>query len=224
MAPPDSTQEQIARTQRRLRLGLALNDPPVERAVDRGAFEEADADGRWLLLIGTLVTVCSLVAVWGSRRQAPAQAPANLRPVTATFTPRLAPPEPVAVPGAASRVASYRPITPELSFSAPAPRSAPAAIRAAPAVAPAIPAPDYGARDRRITELKQEAEALDDFVRQIRNNPYVNHYAEPGNYVYEHWRYHRGNWLIQERFDSLMKQLDQRRNEVRREKWRLEGR
>ena len=100
------------------------------------------------------------------------------------------------------------------------------AVAATPGYLAAIPqpTPDYEARDRRIIELKQEASTLDDFARNVRANPGVSHWAEPGHYRYEAWRYQRNGWTDSESLNKYLKWLDQRRDEVRREKWRLEGR
>ncbi len=78
------------------------------------------------------------------------------------------------------------------------------------------PAIDYQAKDRRIKELKDRMDALDEDIRRIRTNP-----KNSGCW----WHYYGSyNGLDQQKLDAYLKQLDDQRNELRREKWRLEGR
>ncbi len=120
------------------------------------------------------------------------------------------------------------------TFIAPVRRPAPMPVLVN-AVNPSLPAPavyprgpvaqegviggnpmDYQAKDQRIKELKDHIDALDEEVRRIRTNPKDSRYW---------WHYAgRFNGIDQQAFDNYLKQLDQQRNDLRREKWRLEGR
>ncbi len=221
-----------------MQLGFGIrqeDDRRTERIASRPSFDAIDKESRWMLVLGSAFVTALAVALWvnlsGTINTTETHVNAKLtavptsntfeaRPVT-VVSPRSALPTNVARPTASTQATA---------FPTPAPTPVHYEPPRVPAAAPnyppplAIPAPDYVARDLRIAELKYEAEALDGFVRQIRNNPYVSHDAEPGGYVYQAWRYTRGNLLVQEKFDPYMKWLDQRRDEVRREKWRLEGR
>jgi hypothetical protein len=70
---------------------------------------------------------------------------------------------------------------------------------------------------RRIANLTAQVNDLDEQVRSIRVNP-------RGNAAW--WRYSRsgGSGVDQAALDRYLKELDARRNNLRREKWRLEGR
>ena len=78
------------------------------------------------------------------------------------------------------------------------------------------PTPDYAARDRQIQSLKTQVDALDEQIRCIRTNPKDNRY----------WWHYSGssNGIDQQKLDAYLNQLDVQRNELRRQKWQLEGR
>lgn len=70
--------------------------------------------------------------------------------------------------------------------------------------------PDFAARDHQVQNLKSQIDALDEQIRSIRTNPEHNPY-----------------WLAyynQQSRDAYLKQLDQQRDDLRRQKWQLEGR
>ncbi len=77
---------------------------------------------------------------------------------------------------------------------------------------------NYQEKDRRIKELKDQGDALDEDVRRIRNNPR----SYPSWYSYYSGNGYNG--IDQQRLASYLKILDERRNDLRRKKWRLEGR
>ena len=80
----------------------------------------------------------------------------------------------------------------------------------------AMPTPvDYAARDRRIADLKARMEALDEDVRIVREHSTDSRY---------YWHYSSSRGVDQARRDAYLKELDQQRNDLRREKWALEGR
>ena len=86
-----------------------------------------------------------------------------------------------------------------------------------PAYQPApVATPDYAARDRQIQGLKTQIDALDEQVRCIRTNPRDNRYW----YYY----YGRSNGIDQQALDAYLNNLDKQRNDLRRQKWQLEGR
>lgn len=80
-----------------------------------------------------------------------------------------------------------------------------------------IPAGNYQDKERRIQELRTRIDALDEDVRCIRVNPKSYRYW---------WSYYgNGNSNVDSvRRDAYLKQLDEQRNGLRREKWQLEGR
>ncbi len=96
----------------------------------------------------------------------------------------------------------------------------PVAIAAAatqPVYQPApVATPDYAARDRQVQSLKTQIDALDEQVRSIRANPKDNRYW---------WHYYgRFNGIDQQKLDAYLNTLDQERNDLRRQKWQVEGR
>ncbi len=101
---------------------------------------------------------------------------------------------------------------------APAPRrvvAAPAMPMTQPAAAPvAMPTPvNYAARDRQIADLKQRIEEIDETIRRVRADP--------------HWYGIIKNSTAtsrQQSSDAYLDQLDKQRNDLRRQKWALEGR
>ena len=78
----------------------------------------------------------------------------------------------------------------------------------------AMPTPvDYAARDRKIVDLKQRMEEIDETIRQVRANP--------------HWYgivKNSTDTSRQQASDAYLDQLDKQRNDLRRQKWALEGR
>ncbi len=76
--------------------------------------------------------------------------------------------------------------------------------------------PDYAARDRQIQSLRTQIDALDEQVRCIRTNPKDRRY----------WWHYSGsfNGLDQQKLDAYLDDLDKQRNDLRRQKWQLEGR
>ena len=76
--------------------------------------------------------------------------------------------------------------------------------------------PDYAARDRQIQGLKTQINALDEQVRCIRTNPKDHRY----------WWHYSGHFdgLDQQKLDAYLNDLDKQRNDLRRQKWQLEGR
>lgn len=87
---------------------------------------------------------------------------------------------------------------------------------AAAPVALTTSAVDYAARDRQIASLKQRIDQLDEDVRIVRTNPQTSPYR---------WRYQwHGNRVDQITYDAYLRRLDDERNDLRRQKWQLEGR
>ncbi len=106
---------------------------------------------------------------------------------------------------------------PSADFAPPPAAPAMPLSQAVPASA-AMPTPvDYQARDRQIENLKSQIDALDEQVRRIRVNPNDSRYR---------WRYDssRFHGIDQAALDAYLKELDRQRNELRRQKWTLEGR
>ncbi len=87
---------------------------------------------------------------------------------------------------------------------------------APPQAFPVVTAPviDYAARDRQIAQLKRQIDDLDERMRVARNNPERIYYG----------RYSLRYSNEQEKRDAYMKRLDDERNDLRRQKWQLEGR
>ena len=73
--------------------------------------------------------------------------------------------------------------------------------------------PDYAARDRQITDLQRRIDAIDEQIRQIRADPHWYGYIRNST-----------NTSQQQASDGLLARLDAERNELRRQKWQLEGR
>ena len=97
---------------------------------------------------------------------------------------------------------------PVRQFAAPATNYAPAATP--------LPVVDYAARDRQIADLKRRIDALDEQMRVVRSTPMDTRYS---------WRYYGSYGRVdQQRYDAYCKQIDEERDNLRREKWRLEGR
>ena len=103
-------------------------------------------------------------------------------------------------------------MTPARRVAASAP-PAPLAMAAPATVYRPPPTPDYAARDRQIADLKQRIEAIDEKMRQARANP--QRYGFIRNST---------DTSRQQSSDAYLAQLDQERNDLRRQKWQLEGR
>ena len=126
--------------------------------------------------------------------------------------------------GAGNRLISYlsgRPV-----YNAPASVPTPAANASArqaylpqmsyvPAATP-YPVVDYAVRDRQIADLKRRIDALDEDIRVIRTNPRG----------YKYWWYYQwnGNRVDEASLNAYIDKLDKERNDLRRQKWQLEGR
>ena len=81
-----------------------------------------------------------------------------------------------------------------------------------PAPSYAAPPVDYAARDRQIASLQARIDDLDERIRRIRTNP-------------DRYWYNRDYGVDrQQGMDRYLSQLDKERNELRRQKWQLEGR
>ncbi len=74
-----------------------------------------------------------------------------------------------------------------------------------PVAAPATPPPvDYAARDRQIQALQKAIDSLDEQIRRYQTS---SHYT-----------------FNQQTGDDYLKYVDKQRNDLRRQKWALEGR
>ncbi len=78
-----------------------------------------------------------------------------------------------------------------------------------------VPVVDYAARDREIARLKKQIDDLDEKMRVVRTNPRDSRYW---------WHYASDYGTNQRSYDACMKQIDDERNDLRRQKWALEGR
>ncbi len=93
-------------------------------------------------------------------------------------------------------------------------------VRPVAAVVPSMPVPapvDYAAKDRRIRDLQTQIDALDQQILYARGHPESYLYLGPYN----------GGGIRYGEESPLKKYLDgldKQRNDLRREKWRLEGR
>ena len=76
---------------------------------------------------------------------------------------------------------------------------------------------DHAARDRQIEDLKSRIETLDEEVRCVREHPTDSRY---------YWHYYSSAYrgVDQAKRDAYLKELDKQRNDLRRQKWALEGR
>lgn len=83
-------------------------------------------------------------------------------------------------------------------------------------VATPFPTIDYAARDRQVAYLKKRIDELDEKMRVVRTNPRDSRY----------WYCYAGPYgrVDQLRYDAFMKRIDDERNDLRRQKWQLEGR
>ena len=109
------------------------------------------------------------------------------------------------------------------------PLSAPAQVASAPPqvyspqvnnvpVATPYPVVDYAARDRKVASLKKQIDALDEQIRVARSHP--NDYLWPGVY----YRHSGDGTSRQQAADEYIKGLEDQRDDLRRQKWQLEGR
>ena len=86
-----------------------------------------------------------------------------------------------------------------------------------PAATP-YPTVDYAARDRQVASLKKQIDSLDDQIRVARSRP--NDYIYPGVYGT-----HCGDSTSrQQAADGYIKSLEEERDNLRHQKWQLEGR
>ena len=81
-----------------------------------------------------------------------------------------------------------------------------------------VPTVDYAARDRRVAALKKQIDTLDEEIRVARSRP--NDYYRSGRY----YNTYGDGTSRQQAADGYIKGLEDRRDELRREKWQLEGR
>lgn len=114
---------------------------------------------------------------------------------------------PVTAPGVASVV-----------LAPPRPAAAPARVVIQTAQTPPTPTPvDYAAKDRQIRSLQSQIDAIDAQILRIRSHP---ERSWPGG------DYNGPGYLTGEesQLKTTLDQLDKQRNDLRREKWKLEGR
>ena len=76
---------------------------------------------------------------------------------------------------------------------------------------------DYVAKDRQIKSLQSQIDDIDDRIAQIRSHP--NDYTLFGTYNGNGYRVGEESPL-----KKMLDQLDKQRNDLRRQKWQLEGR
>lgn len=101
------------------------------------------------------------------------------------------------------------PAPPQMVATAPA---FPVTQAAGPAVP--IPAPvNYAVRDRQIADLKARIEQIDETIRRVRADPHYYGLIKGST-----------NTARQQSSDEYLDQLDKQRNDLRRQKWALEGR
>ena len=170
---------------------------------------EQEANDRWRIMLATAVMCTGVfvagVALWQARTARTVYIPIPSEPTAPAMVTISAPAvyrAPVAVEGTVGNasISSTR-----LAASAPA---MPSTWTPPPA---AMPTPvDYAARDRRMG-------VLDEDVRIVREHPTDSRY---------YWHYYSSSarGVDQARRDAYLKELDQQRNDLRREKWALEGR
>ena len=185
-----------------------------------------------LLLAGSLASIvfCALLfifcvaavaasAVHAASRAQPAMR-ATPRPTMATAFGAATP----AFPSYVAPTTTYGSDSPVLGTGARPVASTPPARTVIPAPAlpvirvltPTAPLPtpvDYAARDRQIADLQKRIDQLDETVRQVRANPH--YYGSVSGST---------NTARQQSSDAYLDQLDKQRNDLRRQKWALEGR
>lgn len=236
--PPALSPESLARRHRRMQLGFGLreeDDLRGERIAARPDFEAVEKEGRWVLGFGSALAVALSVALWVKLSGTPKPPETRVDPARTvvptqgriTSRPVIAPTVPAAFPTNVTRVTGpiLATVSPT-SASAPMhyePPRVPAAVAGYPPP-PTVPTPDYAARDRQIAELKRRSDSLDDLARNVRANSGNSHASDTGFPDYQAWRHQHNGWTNSESLNQYLKALDQHRDEVRREKWRLEGR
>ncbi len=72
---------------------------------------------------------------------------------------------------------------------------------------------DYAARDRKIADLRKRLDDLDEQVRRVRADPHWQGMVKGSTYT-----------TNQQASDAYLKELDRQRDDLRRQKWALEGR
>ena len=112
-------------------------------------------------------------------------------------------------------------VAPRVTVTAPTlPRPAALVYTPSPVVNVPPPAPvDYAARDRQIHDLQSRIDAIDAQILQFRNHPSSHPFLLSGTY---NGRGHNDG--EESSFKKYLDDLDKQRNDLRREKWRLEGR
>lgn len=128
--------------------------------------------------------------------------------------------------GAGDRLITYLRSQPvyrvDRSVPEPAPATRNRAVVTAPPAAtlalspPAVPVIDHAARDRQIAALKTRIDQLDEDMRIARSRPQDYHSRRQ-------FQWH-GNRVDQTSYDAYLKRLDAQRDDLRRQKWQLEGR
>ena len=169
----------------------------------------------WRMVLATLV-ICvgvaiAVFALWQARTTRTVYIPIPMETPSAP-----GPARPVAVEGTVGGNPNV--VDPFAPASAPPSRvvvRAPAMPISQPvASSAAMPIPvDYAARDRRIASLKQQIEEIDETMRRVRADP--------------HWYgivKNSTDTSRQQASDVYLARLDKQRNDLRREKWALEGR
>ena len=112
---------------------------------------------------------------------------------------------------------SSSPMAPRVVVTAPPlPR---AAVLATPRAVPTPTPVDYAAKDRQIKSLQLQIDAIDAEILRVRNHPSFNPFLIGGSYNGR--GYHDGE---ESSLKKYLDQLDQQRNDLRRQKWQLEGR
>ena len=107
----------------------------------------------------------------------------------------------------------YRPTSPVAPLAA-ARTPAPSQTVRATALATVLPTPvDHAARDRQVADLKTRMEALDETVRRVRADPHWYGSVKGST-----------DTSRQQASDAYLADLDRQRNDLRRQKWALEGR
>ncbi len=184
-------------------------------------------DDSWMIFGVLALVVCGLVGAFilGRATSAPAEAPVSniaLAPplplpppnppvIRQTYAPRQPAPARVSFNQdyVAPRVTG---ITPTLPRPAAPIYTSPAVMNVPP------PAPvDYAAKDRQIHDLQQQMDRIDEQILFARAHP--SNYSYLGTYNGPGARYGE-----ESPFKKYLDGLDKQRNDLRREKWRLEGR
>lgn len=208
--------------------------PPTPPSVERSLAHQAtilharDADDRRRIVLAAIVVCTGVfvagIALWQAQHTHAVYVPIPSEPTTplvasfATPVPRqaayVAPPAvavfapdaqrgPVAVGGHPSgnvaRPVTSAPAMP-LTWTPPPAFSVPTTV-------------DYNARARQISELKSQIDKLDETVRRVRADPHWYGMVKGST-----------DTSRQQSSDGYLAELDRQRNELRRQKWALEGR